>query len=90
MPAVYILRSKTSGKFYIGCAENPLARLNEHRRGQTISTRGRGPWDLVYQEHFDSLPEARRRERQLKTWKSHRSIQELIDAAAMPAERAPA
>jgi predicted GIY-YIG superfamily endonuclease len=35
----------------------------------------------VHQERFDTLVEARRRERQLKSWKSHRSIQELIDAS---------
>ena len=35
----------------------------------------------MYQEHFESLPEARKRERQLKSWKSHRSVQELIDAS---------
>ncbi|MGH9494428.1 MAG: GIY-YIG nuclease family protein, partial [Candidatus Sulfotelmatobacter sp.] len=50
MTYVYILRSERTGKFYIGCAGNPLARLAEHQRGQTISTRGRGPWLLVYQE----------------------------------------
>jgi putative endonuclease len=77
--AIYILQSKSSGKFYIGCAEDPSVRLAEHQRGQTISTRGRGPWLLVYREDFETLPEARRRERQLKSWKSHRSIWELID-----------
>jgi putative endonuclease len=81
MPAVYVLQSESSGRFYIGCAEQPAVRLAEHRRGQTISTRGRGPWVLVYQEQFDTLSDARQRERQLKGWKSHRSIQELIDAA---------
>ena len=81
MPDVYILRSETSGRFYIGSADHPFVRLTDHQRGQTISTRGRGPWNLVYQEHFATLPEARKRERQLKNWKSHRSIQELIDAA---------
>jgi putative endonuclease len=81
MPAVYILRSESSKRFYIGCAEQPEARLAEHQRGQTISTRGRGPWTLVYQEQFDTLAEARRRERQLKSWKSHRSIQDLINAS---------
>ena len=81
MPAVYILRSESSERFYIGCAEQPEVRLAEHQRGQTISTRGRGPWTLVYQEQFDTLAEARRRERQLKSWKSHRSIQELINAS---------
>jgi putative endonuclease len=81
MPAVYILRSDSSKRFYIGCADHPKLRLKEHNRGQTISTRGRGPWMLLYQEGFDTLVEARRRERQLKSWKSHRSIQELIDAS---------
>src|SRR4051794_11855564 len=81
MPSIYILRSQSSGRFYIGCAELPLLRLAEHQRGQTISTRGRGPWTLVYQESFDTLSQARQRERQLKSWKSHRSIQELIESA---------
>ena len=81
MPAVYILQSLTSTKFYIGCAEDPMLRLSEHQRGQTKSTRGRGPWTLVYQESFQTLFDARRRERQLKSWKSHRSIQELIEGS---------
>ena len=89
MPDVYILQSESSKKFYIGCADDLVRRLSEHQRGQTRSTRGRGPWILVYQEHFDGLPEARRRERQLKSWKSHRSLQELIDSAKI-VERAPA
>ena len=89
MPAVYILESESSGKFYIGCAEDPLARLTAHNRGQTRSTRGRGPWLLVYQEQFSTLSEARVRERQLKNWRSHRSIQDLMDSSKT-VERAPA
>jgi putative endonuclease len=81
MPSVYVLQSEKSGRFYIGCAEQPSLRLAEHQRGQTISTRRRGPWALVYQEEFRTLSEARQRERQLKNWKSHRSIQELIDSS---------
>jgi len=81
MPAVYVLQSECSKRFYIGCAEQAEHRLTEHNRGQTISTRGRGPWILVYQEQFDTLVEARGRERQIKSWKSHRSVQELIDAS---------
>ena len=89
MPAVYILQSQTSGRFYIGCAEDPPARLAEHNRGQTKSTRGRGPWLLVYQEQFTTSSQALARERQLKSWKSHRSLRELIDSLKT-AERAPA
>jgi len=90
MPSVYILESESTHRFYIGCAENPLARLAEHQRGHTTATRGRGPWALVYQEAFENLIQARRRECQLKSWKSHRSLQELIRASKVSAERAPA
>ena len=77
---VYILQSETTHRFYIGCTEDVGARLSEHNRGQTVSTRGRGPWSIVYQEEFESLSQARRRERQLKAWKSHRCIEELIES----------
>ena len=79
MPAVYIIQSERTHKFYIGCANEVFSRLAEHQRGQTVSTRGRGPWVLVYQEEYDTLAEARKREGQIKSWKSHRSIQELIE-----------
>ena len=77
---MYVLQSETTGKFYIGSAIDIPSRLAEHQRGHSRCTRGRGPWELVYQERYETLAEARRRERQLKGWKSHRSIQELIDA----------
>jgi len=66
MWTVHILQSERTQKFYIGSAARPLARLSEHQRGQTISTRGRGPWLLVYQEQFSTRAQARRRERQFK------------------------
>jgi putative endonuclease len=79
MAHVYVLQSQSSKKFYVGCTERLSGRLAEHQSGQAVSTRGRGPWELVYQEAFETLSDARRREQQLKSWKSHRSIQELID-----------
>jgi putative endonuclease len=82
MPTVYILQSQTSERFYIGSAINAEVRLAEHLRGQTPSTRGRGPWVPVYREEFETMSDALRRERQLKSWKSHRSLQELIDSSS--------
>ena len=41
MYTVYILRSKTTHKFYIGCTSRLSERLEERQRGQTLSTRGR-------------------------------------------------
>jgi putative endonuclease len=81
MPAVYVLQSESNGKFYIGSAEDLPSRMAEHRRGHSPFTRNRGPWVLKYSEDHPILAAARRRERKIKSWKSHRSVQELIDRA---------
>ncbi len=78
MPALYILRSTTTGNFYIGSTASLPRRMAEHARGHSPYTRQRGPWELAYQEEFATLPEARGRELQIKSWKSHRLIEELI------------
>jgi putative endonuclease len=83
MPATYILQSESSGRFYIGSAEDLPGRLAEHLRGHSPYTRNRGPWVLVYSEQHPVLAEARRRERQIKSWKSHRSVQELINQSGV-------
>ncbi len=75
---LYILQSETSGKFYVGSTDDLDRRLSEHARGHTPSTRGRGPWKLVYKEEFATLLEARRRELEIKRWKSSRMIRALI------------
>ncbi len=79
MPAVYVLQSESSGRFYIGSAQDLSSRLAEHRRRHSPFTRNGGPWVLKYSEDFLILAEARRRELQIKSWKSHRSVQDLID-----------
>jgi putative endonuclease len=79
MAAVYILQRITTGKFYIGSTNDPPRRFSEHDRQHSPYTRGRGPWKLVYEEGYETLAEAPRREHQLKSWKSHRSIAEQID-----------
>ena len=75
---VYILQSGKSGRFYFGSCWDPAQRLVDHNCGQTKSTRGRGPWSIVHLEEFATKAEAEARERRIKSWKSHRSIQELV------------
>jgi len=82
MAFLYILQSQSNGHFYIGSTDDLSRRLAEHARGQTPSTRKRGPWRLVHQEQFPTLREARRRERQLKSWKSHQALLKLISSPA--------
>ena len=75
---LYILHSETSNRYYVGSTNDLARRLEEHGRSHSLATRGRGPWKLVHQELFASLADARRRELQIKRWKSSRLIQALI------------
>ena len=67
---MYILQSEKNGYFYIGSTKEISVRLSQHNSGMTISTRNRRPWKLIYSETFDTLSEARKREQQIKSWKS--------------------
>ena len=69
MPAwFYILRLK-SGKLYIGATTDLSARYQDHQSGRTCqTTRVDPPVALVHSEEFDSFPEARKREAQVKRW----------------------
>ena len=78
MPCVYILQSQTTGKYYVGSTINLDRRLSEHQRHHSPYTRGRGPWQLVYHESHVDLQAARKREREIKGWKSHGRIDEWI------------
>jgi len=78
MAFVYILQSETTGRFYIGSTDDLERRLAEHLRGHSPATRGHGPWKLVYKEQFDTIVEGRRREYEIKRWKSAKLIQALF------------
>jgi putative endonuclease len=81
MACVYILQSQSTRRFYVGSTNDLPRRLDEHARGHSLATRARGPWQLVYQETFLSLVEARRREHEIKQWKSSKRIAMLLLAA---------
>ncbi|MGP8156345.1 MAG: GIY-YIG nuclease family protein [Candidatus Acidiferrales bacterium] len=75
---VYILKSSSTGRYYVGHSSHLERRLAEHNRGHTVSIRGRGPWEIVHTEKFATKLEAARRERQIKAMKSCVWIEELI------------
>jgi predicted GIY-YIG superfamily endonuclease len=70
---VYPAKQETH-RFYIGSTNDLPRRMDEHRRGHSLVTRARGPWELVNQERSESLAEARHRELEIKRWKSSRMI----------------
>jgi putative endonuclease len=70
MPFTYIIQSDRTGRFYIGSAINLTSRVSEHNADNTASTKSYRPWKLIYSEEFDSLQDARKRKREIKSWKN--------------------
>src|SRR5438477_9936468 len=58
---VYILRSTTTGRRYVGSCENVDERIRRHNLGHSKATRHSIPWILVHIEPF--LLEPKRQER---------------------------
>ena len=69
---VYILRSLSTGRSYIGSTDHLLRRFTEHALNQEIATRNRGPWEMIYWDSFETLSEARKTESYFKTGAGYR------------------
>lgn len=73
----YIVRCK-DGSLYCGSTNNIERRIKQHNSGQgSVYVRTHGGGIIVYSEHFNALPEAMRREAQIKKW-SRRKKENLI------------
>jgi len=67
---VYILASRYRGTLYVGVTNNLSARVGHHKAGVVPGfTKKYGVNRLVYFEEFESILEARARERVLKRWR---------------------
>jgi len=64
---VYVLRSKTSGKLYVGLTSDVQRRLAAHNAGQNRSTARQKPWEVVATVEFKLERSAVRFERYLKS-----------------------
>lgn len=64
----YVLKSRRDLNLYVGCSKNLRNRLEAHQKGLVPSTKDRRPIELIYFEACNSLSDARRRERYLKTY----------------------
>ena len=75
---LYILQSEKTTKYYIGSTGNLQDRFTRHNSGRSKATKAGIPWLLVYTEDFDSRSEAIKRENEIKAWKSHTRIAQMI------------
>ena len=65
---IYILISKSDGKFYTGYTKNLKLRFEQHQKGLIESTRNRRPLELIYYEACLNQQDATHREKYLKTY----------------------
>lgn len=68
---IYIVRC-SDNSLYCGQTNNLKKRIKEHNFGKTKSakyTKTRRPVKLVYQEEFETLQLAMKREAEIKSWK---------------------
>ena len=78
---VYILRSEKSGKYYIGYTSNLEERLRYHNSGRTKSLRKHIPLEIVKIEEYAFYEEARKREKQIKKYKSGEAFKRLLESS---------
>ena len=71
---VYVLRSLTSGKWYIGCTNDLRKRFNEHENNKSTYTKGKGPFELIYYEASSNKLDGFAREKYLKTGMGRRFL----------------
>jgi putative endonuclease len=67
MYKVYVLKSESKNKIYIGHSDAFENRLTEHLSGESRSTKFTDDWKLIHQETFESRTLAMKREKFLKT-----------------------
>jgi len=71
---VYIIRSKKNGKKYTGFTNNLRKRFKAHNNNEVFSTKGRGPFELIYYEACINKGDAIAREKYLKSGMGKRYI----------------
>ena len=78
MHFVYIIKSKTHATRYIGSTDNIPKRLQEHNNKKCRYTSGRIPWNLFYQEKYETRAEAMQREKFLKSGQGRKWLDEKL------------
>lgn len=76
----YIIKSLSTGKFYIGSTADIEKRLKRHNSGYTRSIAKNRPFQLIYNEEFKTREEAYRRERQIKSYKGGNAFKKLVQS----------
>lgn len=75
---VYVIRSKKDSKWYTGSTNNLRKRFNQHNKGKSTWTKGRGPFEIIYYEACLNEEDARSREKYLKSGMGKRYLKNRL------------
>ena len=75
---VYLIQSEVDASFYIGYTSNLELRIKQHNNGESIYSRRKKPWKLVYSEELENKTSALKREKFLKKQKNKDFYYQLI------------
>jgi len=78
MQYVYILQSKKTKHWYTGCTNDLRKRFKEHNENLVFSTKGRGPFKLIYYEACLNKDDAFAREKYLKSGMGKRYLKNRL------------
>ena len=76
---VYILRSKRTRRYYVDYTADVAKRLLQHNSGKTKSLLRHIPLEIIKIEEYALYEDARRRERQIKQYKSGEAFKKLLN-----------
>lgn len=75
----YVLKSLVCRKFYTGHTDNLDRRLEEHNKGYTVYSKRYKPWQIVYNEQFDSKEESIKREKYFKSAAGRKWLKKYVN-----------
>ena len=75
---VYVLQSESDAGLYIGMTSDLRRRFEEHQSGESQSTKGRRPWNLIYYEAYLQESDASGREVFLKSGGGRRFLDKQL------------
>lgn len=76
---IYILKSLSDKKYYIGQTNNLSDRIKRHNEGRVKSTKNRIPFELIYFEEYKTRSESIKREKYLKSLKCGNEFLRIIN-----------
>jgi putative endonuclease len=78
----YVIKSEKDKHWYTGATDNLRKRFIEHNKGRVFSTKGRGPFELIYYEACLNIKDAYTREKYLKSGPGKRYLKNRLKNAS--------